>query len=812
MPNPRLIALLPLLAALLPAAWGRSADLVELRAYPTNFHLSTRLARQALLAQAVYSDGTTEDVTSRAAWTVADRKLVALDDSAVAHPLADGRTEVRVKYRGRTLALPVTVDHTADDRPLRFVTDVMPVFMKAGCNTGGCHGAARGKDGFRLSLFGYDPDGDYFRLTRELPGRRINLAVPEESLLLEKGLNRVPHTGGQRFTPETELYRTLLEWVRLGAKADPPGIARVTGLDIYPAEAVLGTPQATQRFIVRAHYTDGTERDVTRQAVFLSNNDVSAAVAGDGVVTAGKRGEAFILARFDNFAVGAPVLVIQNDPKFAWPTLVETNYIDAAVDAKLRKIRVLPSPRCDDATFLRRATLDLVGLLPGPEETRAFVADADPLKREKAVERLMARPEFVQIWVMKWAEMLQIRTEDNRFPYKAALQYYTWLDEQFTKGEPLDRIVQNLLAARGGTFAHPEANFYRVETDMLKLTENVAQSMLGMRVQCAQCHNHPFDRWRMDDYYGFAAFFAQIGRKSGENQRETIIFNSGGGAAKHPVDGREMKPKFLGGPVPDLPAGSDRREALARWLASPDNPAFARHMANLVWAHFFGRGIVDPVDDVRISNPPSNPALLDALAQRLTAAHYDFRQLVRDICTSRTYQLAIQANASNAEDTRNFARAGIRRLRAEVLLDIIDQVTETKDKFRGLPLGSRAVEIVDGRTTTYFLTTFGRATRDSVCACEVKVEPSLSQALHLLNGDTVNAKVAQGGVVARLVKAGQSPPDVLNELYLRCFSRPPTTGEVARVTGLLQGLTNQVDGLNDVFWSALNSKEFVFNH
>lgn len=808
----RTLSLVAVLLTAVPLARAKAPDLVEVKAYPPSIHLTTKAASQALVAQAVFADGTTEDVTADAAWTVVDRKIASLDATPVVHPVTDGQTEVRLKYRSRSVAVPVKVEQAGAERPLRFVTDVMPVFMKAGCNTGGCHGAARGKDGFRLSLFGYDPDGDYFRLTREVPGRRINLALPEESLILEKGANRVPHTGGERFTAESELYRTLLAWVKAGATPDPARVVRVTSLEMFPKEAVLAGPKAAQRFLVRAHYADGSERDVTRQAVFLSNNDVSAAVSPQGVVTAGKRGEAYVLARYDNFAVGAPVLAIPVDPKFVWPALPETNYIDARVNAKLRKVRILPSDLCDDATFLRRASLDLIGLLPTPAETHQFVADQDAEKRVKTIDRLLARPEFVQMWVMKWAELLQIRTEDNRFPYKSALQYYTWLEEQFAQGQSLDQIVQRLLAAKGGTFQRPEANFYKVETDMLKLTENVAQSLLGMRIQCAQCHNHPFDRWRMDDYYSFAAFFAQIGRKAGEDQRETIIFNAGSGAAKHPVDGREMKPKFLGGEVPELKPGEDRRDVLARWLASPQNPPFARHMANLTWAHFFGRGIVEPIDDVRISNPPANPELLDALAEKLTSYGYDFRKLARDICTSRTYQLSSRANASNADDTRNFARAGIRRLRAEVLLDVINQVTETKDKFRGLPLGARAAEIVDGKTTTYFLTTFGRATRETACACEVKVEPSLSQALHLLNGDTVNEKVTNGGVVARLLKEGKGPPEVITELYLRCFCRPPAPDELARVTPLLQGNTNQVEGLNDLFWSVLNAKEFVFNH
>ncbi|MBI5395177.1 MAG: DUF1549 domain-containing protein [Verrucomicrobia bacterium] len=802
------VAILILSATL---ASAKTPDLVDVKVYPPNASLTSATDRQSIVVQASYSDSTTRDVTAKATFALADKTVATLDKSYVLLPLADGKTELRVKFAGRTLTVPVEVKNAKAQPAISFTKDVMPVFMKSGCNTGACHGAARGKDGFRLSLFGFDPEGDYFRLTREWMGRRINLALPEDSLILEKGAGRVTHTGGKRFAEDSLLYQTLLAWLKAGAPKDPADVARVTGIEVFPKQAVLEGSNAVQRLTVRATYSDGTDRDVTRQVVFLSNNDVAAKVSSDGVVTSAKTGEAFVMARYESFTVGTQVLSIPRDPKFAFPKLPEDNYVDTLVNAKLRKIRILPSELCDDATFIRRAHLDIVGSLPTPEETRKFVADTDAKKREKTVDELLGRKEFAKLWVMKWAELLQIRTEQNKFFYKSAVQYYTWLEDQFARNEPINRVVQNLIAAKGGTFRNPAANFYKVETDLLKLTENASQVFLGMRIQCAQCHNHPFDRWRMDDYYSFAAFFAQIGRKQGEDQRETVIFNSGNGGVKHPVGGRDMKPKFLGAEVPEIKPGEDRREVLAKWLASPQNPQFARNVANIVWAHFLGKGIVDPVDDVRISNPPSNPELLDALAEKLTSYNYDLRKVVRDICTSRTYQLSSVPNATNAEDTRNFAKAGVRRMRAEVLLDVINQITETKEKFRGLPLGARAVEIADGKTTTYFLTTFGRATRDTVCACEVKMEPSLSQALHLLNGETVNSKVNEGGLVKRLLKEGKTPPQVIEEIYLRCFSRPPTAKELTKLEGYLKEGTPQ-EVLNDVFWAVLNSKEFVFNH
>jgi hypothetical protein len=785
--------------------------LTDLQVFPPAVHLSTAADRQAVVVQALRADGVTRDVTAEARCSLLDASLARLDQR-VLHPLADGRTELLVVFEGRTNRVPVTVTNAATRPALSFKLDVMPVFSKAGCNSGGCHGASRGKDGFHLSLFGFDPDGDYHRLTREQIGRRINLALPEESLILQKGLTRVQHGGGERFTTNSELYRTLVGWLAAGAPRDAAHVARCTGLEMFPGSAVLEGSNATQRFLVRGHYSDGTDRDLTPLAVFLSNNDVCARVSDDGLVTAGQRGEAFIMARFGEFNVGAQVIVVPKDLPYAWPThLAARNYVDEAVHAKLRKLRLLPSDVCDDATFLRRASLDIVGQLPRAEEVRAFLDDPSAGKREALVDRLLARPEFADLWVMKWAELLQIRTLENRVSPKAALLYFEWLRDRMLRNEPLDQIVRDLLTAAGGTFRNPAANYFQVESDPLKLAENTAQVFMGTRIQCAQCHNHPFDRWTMNDYYSFAAFFPQVGRKGGDDPRETVFFDSGAGEVKHPVTGQPMTPRFLGGAAPDL-KGRSRRTALAGWLASPENPFFARNLANIVWAHFLGRGIIEPVDDVRLSNPPSNPELLDALAARFTDCRYDFRKLVRDICASRTYQLSTRPNDTNAGDDSNFARARLRRLRAEVLLDCISQVTETPDKFSGLPRGARAVQIADGNTSTYFLTTFGRATRETVCSCEVKTEPNLSQALHLLNGDTLHGKVEQGGVVKRMLKEGRSPEQIIENLYVRCLGRLPTAAEAARLKGFLHDPKTTEQTLNDVFWSLLNAKEFVFNH
>jgi hypothetical protein len=565
---------------------------------------------------------------------------------------------------------------------------------------------------------------------------------------------------------------------------------------------------------VRAKYSDGTDRDVTSLARFMTNNDVSAKIDEDGLVTAGQRGEAYLFARFATFTVGSQAIVIPKGVKYEWTNVAEKNYIDNLVFAKLKNLRMLPSELCSDETFLRRAFLDVIGVLPAREDYDKFMADAGADKRERLIDDLLARKEFSELWVMKWAELLQIRTDDNRqVSYKTALGYFNWLQSRVEDNVPFNVMIQELLSANGGTFNLPATTYYQIERDTLKISENTAQIFMGMRIQCAQCHNHPFDRWTMDDYYSFAAFFSQIGRKNAEDPRERIVYDRAEGEVKHPVGGRTMAPKFLGGDVPDV-KGKDRRQVLAEWLASPENPYFARNLANIVWAHFFGKGIIDPVDDVRVSNPASNPELLEALSKKFTGYKYDFKKLVRDICTSRTYQLSTKGNETNESDTRNFAKGPIRRIRAEVLLDIISEVTDTPNKFKGLPLGARAVQIADGKTSNYFLTTFGRATRETVCSCEVKMEPNLSQALHLLNGDTVNTRIVQGALVKKQLDAGKKAPDVLDELYIRCLGRKPNEAEVKKLLPMIEGTDRKQvqQNLEDVFWALLNANEFIFNH
>ena len=797
-------------SAILTSGSGMAAELSEVRVSPPDIKLTTARARQSVVVQAVYADGVTKDVTDQATWTFADESLARREGNIV-YPAADGETQLTVAFEGSSVTVPVKVERAGEPRPVSFKLDVMSIFMKAGCNSGSCHGAARGKDGFRLSLFGFDADGDHYRICRELPGRRIDLAVPEASLLFEKSIGAVPHTGGKRFEPDSEMAQLILEWLRDGVPADPADIPTCTSIDIYPKQAVLDGEGATQRVTVRATYSDGTVRDVTSLSLFLTSNETSAAISPEGVVTAGARGEAYVMARFATHTVGSQYIVLPAGLEYEEQPLTPVNYIDELVSAKLKKLRLHPSGDSTDEEFLRRVSIDLVGQLPTVEEYHAFMADEDPDKRAHKIDELIGRKEFTELWVSKWAEWLMMRSSQT-VSYKSIVLYYQWLSEQIANNVPLDAMVRDLLSSSGGTFKVAQTNFYQIESDTLKVSENVAQIFMGMRIQCAQCHNHPFDRWTQDDYYNFAAFFSQIGRKTGEDPRETIVFNGGGGEVKHVVTGQNAIPTFLGGGRPEIAAGQDRRVVLANWLASPDNPYFASNFVNRVWQHFFGIGIVEPVDDVRVSNPASNPELLEALAQKFTSTSYDFKGLVRDICMSKTYQRSTQRNDSNASDEMNFAHQNIRRIKAESVLDIISQVTSTKDKFRGLPLGARATQIADGSTSSYFLTTFGRASRVTACTCEVKMEPTLSQALHLMNGDTVNAKIQQGGVLTQLKEQGMDPAALIENLYVRCLCRKPTDEEQASLAPLFAEGNNQEQAQVDVFWALLNSREFLFNH
>jgi Protein of unknown function (DUF1549)/Protein of unknown function (DUF1553) len=701
-------------------------------------------------------------------------------------------------------------------KPPSFRLDVEPVLFRAGCNSGGCHGAAAGKDGFHLSLFGYDPAGDYYRLTQQIPGRRIDLAFPDQSLMLLKAIGMVPHSGGRRFKKDTAYYSTLLRWIQDGAPDDAANVPQVTGLSLVPDKVVFNPKDKPKPLQVFAKYSDGASRVVNQLALYLTNNKTTADISDAGLVTPGKRGDTFVFARFAKFTTGAEIIVLPPG-KFKWPKLPSNNYIDDLVDAKLKNLRIVPSALATDEEFLRRATLDLIGLPPTPEDYDRFLKDRSPDKRARLIDSLMARDEFADVWATRWAEALKVRSDTNSAfgtDRKAAYEYYEWIRDAVRKDMPLDQFVRAQVAATGSNFANPAVNLYTMlpqgQYDPKAVAQDVAQLFTGVRVQCAQCHNHPFDRWTQDDYYGFVSFFTGVKRKMASEEREFWVSDDAGAApAKHLLTGQPVPAKFLGGDAPDV-KGKDPRDALAQWLTSKDNPLFRQNLANRIWAQFFGRGIVEPVDDVRISNPPSNRELLEALGQHLADYNFDARRLIRDICASRTYQLSAVPNETNRDDAQQFSHAHLRRLRADVLLDAISQVTETPSAFNESPRGLRAAQLFEGlnRSNNYFLKTFGLCPRESVNVSETRLEPTLAQALHLLNGDTVEGKLGRSTVVADELKAGKKPEAILDDLFVRALARKPSEAEKKKLLPLLADRK----GYDDVLWALLNSTEFSFNH
>ena len=707
-----------------------------------------------------------------------------------------------------------------------FKNDVMPIFMKSGCNAGDCHGSSRGQDGFKLSLFGYDSEGDYFRLLEEYPGRRVNIVQPQNSLLLQKATGNVAHTGGELFTHDSESYRIILDWLNHGAPHDPQETPLATGIRFQANTHKFNRPGGSLAAKVTATYSDGSQRDVTRWCLFMANNESVAPIDEAGVIEAKKAGGAHVFARFDKFTVGMEITVLPTG-KFDWPNPSEENYVDKLVFTKLRDMRILPSELCNDEQFLRRATIDLTGTLPTPEEYAEFMESKKPDKRAGLVDELMSRDAFGEVWAARWGEWLRIFTDTN--PEKgtamqAGWNYYNWVRENMVENMPLDEFARQLLSGNGSNLTNPPSNYYTMipqgKVDPVRLSEDTAQIFMGIRTQCAQCHNHPFDRWTIDDYYAFQSFFMGVRRKHGSEAREYFTFvDVDARPALHPVDGKPMPHKFLGGDLADV-ADKDARKVLAEWLTSPENKLFRENMANRIWAHFFGRGIVEPVDDFRISNPPSNAALLGELGRKLSEEYgYDQRKLIRDICLSRTYQLSARTNKSNAQDDALFSHAQLRRLRADVFFDCLSAALDYKHRFRRSSADRALVMFEGGRRdnfNSYFFRTFGQSQRESVCACEDKTEANLSQALHLINGKTIDHALQRNPqLIPSLLGQHETNEPIIETLYIRALSRKPTEAELNGILKILPDTTDRQPrhkAFNNVLWGLLNSSEFMFNH
>ncbi len=777
---------------------------------PSHSTLVGRRATRQLIASATDPGGSTRDLTRLLAWTSLDPSVATVSPRGQVVPVGNGKATLVA--RGGSVEASATVEVSGMERPapVSFRNDVVPAFSQAGCNMGACHGTPTGKGGFRLSLRGYLPDQDYAVLTREAAGRRINVMASESSLLLLKPLGEVAHEGGLKLLRGSKPHEYLRDWMAEGAK-DDPGAPAATRLEILPGPRVLNAPARTQQVAVVAHYADGSSRDVTPLCYYNSSNPEIAEVDADGHVEFKNRGEVAVIAHYLDLVANVRLTYLVEVPGFTLAEVPQDNTIDRTVVAKLNRMRIAPSDPCTDAEFLRRATLDAVGLLPSPEEVRAFLADPSPDHRAKLVDRLLARPEFADFWTLKFADIL--RANGRLIETKGTHAFNRWIRSNLERNTPLDQFVRELLTANGSTLRNPAANYYRISRDPENSTETTAQLFLGVRIQCAKCHNHPFERWTQDDYYGFAAFFSRIKRKPGTMPEDEVVYGADSGEVRQPRTGKTMKPKALGGPTFDDTAASDRRRSLAEWLTGPGNPFFAKSLANRVWYHLMGRGIVEPVDDFRDSNPASNDELLDGLTADFVKSGYDLKALVRSILVSRTYQRSSKPNELNAADTLYFSHASTKLLPAEVLLDAISSVTATTTPFDGLPKGTRATQIPDGKMENPFLKTFGRPARELACECERESDSNLSQALQLIGGATVNGKLRDdNGRMAKLAKGGGSDAEVAQELYLVALAREPNASETAAASKHLAGAADRRQAVEDLGWVLINSKEFLFRH
>jgi hypothetical protein len=753
------------------------------------------------------------DVTRAARYASSDAAVVAVDDRGYLRPAGDGTAQVEVRHGSASAHVAVRVSGFRTGRTIDFRTEIVPLLSRLGCNAGGCHGKASGQNGFKLSLFGSDAAFDVEAIAREARGRRIFPAAPAQSLLLLKATGQVPHGGGKRIMVDSEEYHLLRRWIEAGAPASVSSAAAVVRLRLTPAERVLKHGEAQQLAVV-AVYADGGERDVTRQAEYFGNLDTVATVDRDGWVEARQQsGEAALMARYLGHVAVFRAIVPHGEPLREIPDFHPNNYIDELAVARWKKLGLRPSPSCDDATFLRRVTVDLCGRLPTAAEARAFLAESAADKRARLIDWLLDSPDYPAYFAMRWGSIL--RNSNLAGANQAAYAFHDWIRDQIARNRPYDEFVRGIVAAAGEWQDAPPVNWYwQMRDDQLhQVTADTAQVFLGVRLQCARCHHHPYERWSQDDYYGLAGFFTRLGRKSFGEPPPYYAAGSVTTGEKDPHTGKAPEPKYPDGPAAKFAPEDDPRHALVDWMARPDNPFFAKALVNRLWGHFLGRGLYHEVDDMRDSNPPSNPELLDALAKNFIQHKFDVKHVIRTIVNSRVYQLSSEPTDANRMDRQNFARYYARRMLAEVFFDAVNQATGTKANFSGVAAGARAVDLPHEGFGSYFLDTFDRPRRVTGCECERSSGATLAQVLLLANSDEVENRLRSGeGLVARLAKARKATPEVVEELYLTAYARRPTKAELEKAMVYVGRQENRQQGLEDVLWVILNSKEFMFNH
>jgi hypothetical protein len=809
------VAVVAFVAPRSPAADVPAGTPKELAVYPAQVKLAGPRDEQRLVVLGVWADGRKFDLTRVAAISTASAKI-ATAEKGVVRSAGDGSTTLTIEAAGAKASVPVAVEKFAVDVPVSFSREIVPILTKVGCNSGACHGASLGRGGFRLSLFGFDPGFDHTQIVQSNEGRRVVPHDPERSILLAKPALVMEHGGGERLKQHGRDYTRIRQWLEDGAPApDAKRDPEVTKLEVFPASRVM-VPGEEQQLAITATWSDGRREDVTSTAQFDALNDSVAAVTPAGLVTAKKAGETHVMIRFCGQAeVAAVTLPYAKIAKY--PDVPANNFIDQKLLAKWRDLGLTPSPLCDDDEFLRRLYLDAIGTLPTPEEVRAFLADKDPKKRAKAIDKVLDRGEFTDWWALKWGDLLRINR--TALQEKGMWSFHNWVRAQVRDNVPMDAFVRDIVTAEGSTFIDGPANFFQIGRTADDWSETTSQLFLGVRIGCAKCHHHPFEKWSQDDYYGLSAFFSRIGTKRSQEfgifGAETVIYIKATGEATHPRKRVVMKPMPLDGDAKQSWDDEfDRRKKLADWLTAPTNKMFAKNLANRFWGYTMGRGLVEPLDDMRATNPASNPELLDALADDLVKAKFDLKHLLRTIFNSRAYQLSSAITDGNKVDAANahFTRRTVRRMSAEQLADAVDFATGTREKYQGLPLGMRAIQLPDSEVKSYLMDTFGRPARQVLCECERTTTPNIAQAMHLLNGDTLNKKIVDPkGRVEKLLADKVPLPKAIEELYLATWSRPPTADEAKKAEGWITSAPTAKEGLQDLLWVLTNSREFLFN-
>jgi hypothetical protein len=807
-----------------PVALPQPADVKTLAIDPKQVEIKGGEDARQLILTATLSDGRLQDLTGDVQYEAADPKLIRVTSSGRVLPVANGSTEITVSYGDKTIKVPVRVHDVDVNRPINFTNQIVPIFTKLGCNAGGCHGKASGQNGFKLSLLGFEPEVDYAALVKEARGRRVFPAAPDHSLLLLKPTGQLPHGGGKRLEIGSDEYKMLRRWIASGLPFGKPTDPSVTSIQVYPEHRLL-TRQNKQQFAVYAHYSDGSVEDVTRRAQYESNDTEIATVETTGLVhTQGLSGEAAVMARYQGhvatFRATVPLGV--KIPGYSFP---EQTFVDRFAQKKWQQLGFVPSELCSDEQFIRRVSLEITGTLPTPAQVTAFLADKDSNKRSRLVDALLETPEYSFFFANKWADILRVKRRGQPDRAFGTFSFHTWIRQVVAQDKPYDQFVREILAGNGDEFSHPPTVWYKELQEPQQFVDDTAQVFLGQRLACAQCHHHPYEKWSQDDYWGLAAFFGRVGRKNipipggVQNQQFQVleVYNAPSGGVTNKRTGQAAAIKPLDGRPIEVSTEDDPRQKLVDWMVDPKNPFFARALVNRYWAHFFGRGVVEPLDDMRITNPPSNPELLDALARDFVEHHYSVKSVIRAICKSRTYQLSSTPNEFNKQDKQTYARFYPRRMSAEVLFDAVCQVTDSPSQFGGVPQDRhaprRAIMLPDESFSSYFLEVFGRPQRISACECERVSEANLAQALHLLNSDDVQGRLSrEGGRADKLAKDKRPDPEKVYELFLWAFAHPPSAEQAqAALAHLARNAQNKKLAYENILWAILNTKEFVFD-